>query len=58
MSISYEDIKADWTARGYSATPIPKYKSYAQGWSRGEHTHPVSLVMTLVTRRMEFIFAG
>ncbi len=55
VPISHEDVKADWTARGYSN---PKVESYAQGWSRGEHTHPVSLIMTVVAGRTEFIFAG
>ena len=40
---------------GYST---PKVTAYPAGWSRGEHTHGVSLIMTLVTGRMEFIFAG
>lgn len=55
VPISYDDVKKDWTARGYSN---PKVAPYPEGWSRGEHTHPVSLIMTLVSGRMEFIFAG
>ena len=55
VPISYEDVKKDWTARGYSN---PKVASYSEGWFRGDHTHPVSLIMTLVSGRMEFIFAG
>lgn len=55
LPINSEDASADWTARGYS---IPKVQSYSQGWSRGQHTHPVSLIMTLVAGRMEFIFVG
>ena len=53
--INQEPIKDDWTARGYST---PKVTAYPAGWSRGEHTHRVSLIMTLVAGRMEFIFAG
>ena len=55
VPISKEAVEADWTARGYSK---PKIESYAQGWSRGEHTHPVDLIMTIVTGRMEFVFGG
>jgi mannose-6-phosphate isomerase-like protein (cupin superfamily) len=55
VPINQEHIKEDWTTRGYS---IPKVAAYPAGWSRGEHTHGVSLIMTLVTGRMEFIFAG
>jgi mannose-6-phosphate isomerase-like protein (cupin superfamily) len=55
VPINKEVVEADWTARGYSK---PKIESYAQGWSRGEHTHPVNLIMTIVTGRMEFVFGG
>jgi mannose-6-phosphate isomerase-like protein (cupin superfamily) len=55
VPISPEAVEADWTARGYSK---PKVESYAQGWSRGEHTHPVNLIMTIVAGRMEFTFDG
>jgi len=55
VPISRKDVEADWTARGYSA---PKMEVYPRGWSRGEHTHPVSLIMTLASGRMEFVFAG
>ena len=55
VPINQEHIKEDWAARGYST---PKVTPYPAGWSRGEHTHGVSLIMTLVTGRMEFIFAG
>ena len=48
-------IKEDWAARGYSN---PKVESYAAGWSRRDHTHPVSLIMTVVSGRMEFVFTG
>jgi mannose-6-phosphate isomerase-like protein (cupin superfamily) len=54
VPINREVVEADWTARGYSK---PKIESYAQGWSRGEHTHPVNLIMTIVAGRMEFVFA-
>jgi mannose-6-phosphate isomerase-like protein (cupin superfamily) len=53
VPIRHEVVEADWTARDYSK---PKIESYAQGWSRGEHTHPVNLIMTIVTGRMEFVF--
>ena len=53
IPICREAVEADWTARGYSN---PKMESYVQGWSRGEHTHPVNLIMTIVTGRMEFVF--
>ena len=55
VPINQAHIKEDWIARGYST---PKVTAYPAGWSRGEHTHDVSLIMTLVTGRMEFIFAG
>ena len=55
VPINQEHIKEDWTARGYST---PKVRAYPAGWARGEHTHDVSLIMTLVTGRMEFMFAG
>jgi len=55
VPISQKDVEADWTARGHSA---PKMESYPRGWSRGEHTHPVSLIMTLASGRMEFVFSG
>jgi len=53
VPISPETVEADWTTLGYSK---PKVESYAQGWSRGEHTHPVHLIMTIVAGRMEFVF--
>ncbi len=53
VPLSHEVVKADWTARGYSD---PKTQYYARGWAKGEHTHPVSLIMTIVTGRMEFVF--
>jgi mannose-6-phosphate isomerase-like protein (cupin superfamily) len=55
VPISHEVVEADWTARGYSK---PKIESYTQGWSRGDHTHPVNLIMTIVTGRMEFVFGA
>ena len=55
VPINNEVVEADWTARGYSK---PKIESYVQGWSRGEHTHPVNLIMTIVTGRMEFVFGA
>ena len=50
-----EKVTEDWTARGY---PAPRMRYYPQGWSRDEHTHPVSLIMTVVSGRMELTFAG
>jgi mannose-6-phosphate isomerase-like protein (cupin superfamily) len=55
LPLSQEIVKADWTARGYSD---PRAQYYAQGWTKGEHSHPVSLIMTIVTGRMEFVFAA
>jgi mannose-6-phosphate isomerase-like protein (cupin superfamily) len=55
LPISHENVKQDWAARGYSD---PKIQSYPLGWSRGEHTHPMSLIMTLLTGRMEFTFGA
>jgi mannose-6-phosphate isomerase-like protein (cupin superfamily) len=53
LPISHEIVEADWTGRGYSD---PKTRDYGQGWARGAHAHPVSLIMTIVTGRMEFVF--
>jgi mannose-6-phosphate isomerase-like protein (cupin superfamily) len=55
VPISHENVKQDWAARGYSN---PSANSYPRGWSRGEHTHPVGLIMTLLTGRMEFTFGA
>ena len=44
----------DWTARGYSH---PEVKPYAPGWSKGEHTHPVHILITVVAGRMGCIIA-
>ena len=55
VPLMHQAIKEDWAARGYSN---PKVESYAAGWSRGDHTHPVSLIMTVVSGRMEFVFTG
>ena len=55
VPISQESVKQDWIARGYSN---PKIQSYPRGWSRGDHTHPVSLIMTVIVGRMEFTFGG
>ena len=54
VPINLENVVQAWTARGYST---PRIRSYPQGWSRGEHTHPVSLIMTAFSGRMEFTFA-
>ena len=55
VPISRDDVTADWTARDYSK---PEVKPYAQGWSKGEHTHPEHIIITVVAGRMEFIMAG
>ena len=55
LPLSQEVVRADWTARGYSD---PKTQHYAQGWTKGEHSHPVSLIMTIVTGRMAFVFGA
>ena len=55
VPISQEVVKADWTARDYSD---PKIQYYPQGWAREAHTHPVNLILTIVTGRMEFVFGG
>ena len=53
VPVNNDVVEADWTARGYSK---PKIESYARGWSKAEHTHPVNLIMTIVAGRMEFVF--
>lgn len=53
--VSYNDVKEDWTERGYS---IPEVQPYAKGWSRGEHTHEMHVLLTVVVGRMEFIISG
>ena len=55
VPVDQENVKQDWTARGYSA---PRIRYYPHGWSRGEHTHPVSLIMTVLSGRMAFTFAA
>ena len=55
VPIDPDAVKADWTARGYSN---PKVNYYAPGWSKGEHTHPVHIIVTMIVGRMEFIIAG
>jgi mannose-6-phosphate isomerase-like protein (cupin superfamily) len=55
VPLLHQAVNDDWTARGYSN---PKVESYAAGWSRGDHTHPVSLIMTVGSGRMEFVFTG
>ena len=54
VPVSQDKVRKDWTVRGYS---YPRVQPYPQGWSRGEHTHDVALIMTLLTGRMEFVFA-
>jgi quercetin dioxygenase-like cupin family protein len=55
VPINLEKVEQAWTARGYST---PRIRSYPQGWSRSEHTHPASLIMTVLSGRMEFTFAA
>jgi len=55
VPVNRDAVTAEWAARGYS---YPEVKRYAQGWSRGDHTHPVHLVITVVAGRMEFLMAG
>jgi hypothetical protein len=55
VPVNRDAVTVDWTARGYSH---PVVKPYAPGWSKGEHTHPVHLVITVVAGRMEFLMAG
>jgi len=43
------------SSRGYCH---PEVKPYAQGWSKGEHTPPVHIIITVVAGRMEFIMAS
>jgi mannose-6-phosphate isomerase-like protein (cupin superfamily) len=55
VPVNRDAVTADWTARGYSH---PRVKPYAQGWLRGEHTHPEYFLFTVTVGRMEFIIAG
>jgi mannose-6-phosphate isomerase-like protein (cupin superfamily) len=55
VPVNRDEVKADWAVRGYFH---PQVKPYAPGWSIGDHTHPVHIVFTVVTGRMEFIIAG
>jgi mannose-6-phosphate isomerase-like protein (cupin superfamily) len=55
LPVNRDAVTADWTARGYSHLAV---KPYAQGWSKGDHTHPVHLVITVVAGRVEFLMAG
>ena len=48
-------VRAEWVSRGYTDINV---KPYPRGWSRGEHTHPVHLIITLVAGRMEFLLTG
>ena len=48
-------VRAEWVSRGYTDINV---KPYPRGWSRGEHTHPVHLVVTLVAGMAEFRMAG
>jgi mannose-6-phosphate isomerase-like protein (cupin superfamily) len=53
--VNRDAVTADWRARGYAH---PEVKPYPQGWTKGAHTHPVHLVMTVVAGRMELLMAG
>ena len=55
VPINLKNLEQAWTARGYST---PLIRSCPRGWSRGEHTHPVSLIMTVLSGRMAFTFAA
>lgn len=55
VPVNRDAVTADWMARGYSH---PEVKPYAQGWAKGDHTHPVHLILTVVTGRMELLMAG
>jgi len=55
VPVNRDAVAADWAARGYAHLAV---KPYGQGRSRAEHTHPVSLVITVVTGRIEFLIAG
>src|SRR5712691_6458222 len=55
VPVNRDAVTADWTARGYSH---PGVKPYAQGWSKGEHTHPENFLFTVTVGQMEFIIAG
>jgi hypothetical protein len=48
VPVNRDAVTVDWTARGYSH---PVVKPDAHGWSKGEHTHPVHLVITVVAGR-------
>lgn len=54
VPINRDDVTTDWTARGYSK---PAVRHYAPEWSRGEHTHPEHIIITVVAGRLEFIIA-
>lgn len=47
-------VAQEWMSRGFAEPTVTVYR---RGWARGEHAHPHSLVMTLITGRMEFIIA-
>ena len=55
VPVDRDAVRADWISRGYSYVDV---KPYGPGWSRGEHTHPVHLIITLVAGRMEFLLTG
>ena len=55
VPLDRDAVRAEWASRGYGDITV---KPYAREWSRGEHTHPVHLVFTLVTGRAEFRMTG
>ena len=55
VPVNRDAVTADWAARGYF---YPGVRPYAQGWSGGEHTHPVNFLFTVIVGRMEFLMAG
>ncbi len=52
MSVMVEPVLADSHASNQLAF------TKGPGWSKGEHTHPVHIIVTMIVGRMEFIIAG
>ena len=55
MPLDRDVVRAEWVSRGYTDINV---KPYPRGWSRGEQTHPVHLVVTLVAGMAEFRMVG
>jgi len=47
-------VTQEWVSRGFTE---PTLKVYPRDWSKGEHAHPYSLLITPIAGRMEFIIA-